>query len=82
MLTLRDLNNAAALAESLVSELPGDQQNAGRTVAHALQYATALLEEMQRRLNVAEGTLNQIASTASRTAAEVDPLSLGLVPRF
>ncbi|NMP24689.1 hypothetical protein [Sulfobacillus harzensis] len=81
-LTLRDLNNAAALAEALVAQLPADQQVQGHAVAHAFQYAVALLEEMQRRLRLAEGVFNQLASTAARTGSEVNPASLGLWPPF
>lgn len=78
--TLHNLNEAAVLAEELVAQLPDDQQSQGHTVARALLYATALIEEMQRRLRVAEGTLNQLASTAMRTASDVSPSSLGLWP--
>lgn len=81
-LTLRDLNNAAALAEALVAQLPADQQVQGHAAAHAFQYAIAVLEEMQRRLRLAERVFTELASTAARTAAEVNPATLGLWTPF
>lgn len=79
-MTKQGLNQAVALAETLIAQLPLDQQDHGHTVVHAFQYALALMDEMQRRLSVADGTLNQIASTATRTATEVDPQTLDLHP--
>ncbi len=80
--TIRELNDAAALAAELVSQLPVDQQGKGRNVAQAFDYALAVIEEMQRRLRVAEGALNQTAATMARTATEINPATLALWPPF
>lgn len=49
MMTLRELNDAAAQATYLVTSLPADRQAQGQHVAQAFDYALALIDEMGRR---------------------------------
>ncbi|NMP24939.1 hypothetical protein [Sulfobacillus harzensis] len=80
--TIRDLNDAAALAEELVTLLPVEQQDKGRHVAQAFDYALAMMDEMQRRLRLSQVALNELASKAVHTANDVNPASLALWPPF